>query len=162
MWNKTHWYFSTVSAKQREIREFSPIRKENFRAAVSEGKSWQMESPKILMLFRESPHQLCGKSPCKLLSNHVLRTKLPHIEFNSNTALLALDRKHWSRCQDAICIKHVSRNITVAGNVQTCCTALLKMTEDWRRSLDNRESAMAGAFDSSKAFDSINHNCWES
>ena len=98
MWNKTHWYFSTVSAKQREIREFSPILKENFRAAISEGKSWQMESPKILMLFRESPHQLSGKSPCKHLSNHVLRTKLPHIEFNSNTALLALDRKHWSRC----------------------------------------------------------------
>ena len=37
-------------------------------------------------------------------------------------------------------------------------TALLKMTEDWRRSLDNRESAMAVAVDLSKAFDSINHN----
>ena len=32
------------------------------------------------------------------------------------------------------------------------------MTEDWRRSLDNRESAMAVAVDLSKAFDSINHN----
>ena len=27
----------------------------------------------------------------------------------------------------------------------SCCTALLKMTEDWRRSLDNRNSAMAVA-----------------
>ena len=32
------------------------------------------------------------------------------------------------------------------------------MTEDWSRSLDNRESAMAVAVDLSKAFDSINHN----
>ena len=32
------------------------------------------------------------------------------------------------------------------------------MTEDWRRSLDNRESAIAVAVDLSKAFDSINHN----
>ena len=32
------------------------------------------------------------------------------------------------------------------------------MTEEWRRNLDNRESAMAVAVDLSKAFDSINHN----
>ena len=32
------------------------------------------------------------------------------------------------------------------------------MTEDWRRSIDNRESARAVAVDLSKAFDSINHN----
>ena len=32
------------------------------------------------------------------------------------------------------------------------------MTEDWRRSLDNRESARAVTVDLSKAFDSINHN----
>ena len=32
------------------------------------------------------------------------------------------------------------------------------MTEDWKRSLDNRKSAMAVAVDLSKACDSINHN----
>ena len=32
------------------------------------------------------------------------------------------------------------------------------MTEEWRRNLDNRESAMPVAVDLSKAFDSINHN----
>ena len=32
------------------------------------------------------------------------------------------------------------------------------MTEDWRRSLDNRESASAVPVDLCKAFDSINHN----
>ena len=32
------------------------------------------------------------------------------------------------------------------------------MTEDWRRSLDYRESTTAVAVDLSKAFDSINHN----
>ena len=32
------------------------------------------------------------------------------------------------------------------------------MTEDWRRSLDRRESALAVAVDLSKAFDSVNYN----
>lgn len=32
------------------------------------------------------------------------------------------------------------------------------MTEDWRKSLDNREAVMAVAVDLSKAFDYINHN----
>ena len=40
----------------------------------------------------------------------------------------------------------------------SCCTALLKMTEDWRGSLDRRESALAVAVDLSKAFDSVNYN----
>ena len=48
---------------------------------------------------------------------------------------------------DFLCLKNHS-----------CRTALLKMTKDWRRSLDNRESAMAVAVDLSKAFDSINQN----
>ena len=39
----------------------------------------------------------------------------------------------------------------------SCCTALLKMTEDWRKSIDNREAVAAVAVDSSKAFDAINH-----
>lgn len=43
-------------------------------------------------------------------------------------------------------------------NKHSCCTALLKMTEDWRRSLDKREAVIAVAVDLSKAFDSINHN----
>ena len=34
------------------------------------------------------------------------------------------------------------------------CTALLKMTEDWRKTLDEREAA---AVDLSKAFDSVCH-----
>ena len=38
------------------------------------------------------------------------------------------------------------------------CTALLKITEDWRRSLDNREAVIAVAVDLSKVFDSINYS----
>ena len=36
----------------------------------------------------------------------------------------------------------------------SCCTALPKMTEDWRNGIDNNEAV---AVDLSKAFDAINH-----
>jgi len=39
----------------------------------------------------------------------------------------------------------------------SCCTALLKMVEDWRLSLDNREAVCTIAIDLSKAFDSVCH-----
>ena len=39
----------------------------------------------------------------------------------------------------------------------SCCTALVKMTEDWRNSIDNKEAVAAVAVDLSKAFDAINH-----
>ena len=65
---------------------------------ISEGKSWQKELPKILMTYRASPHQISGKSPSMLLFNHEIRTKVPHIESNSDTAASALDRDHRSKC----------------------------------------------------------------
>ena len=40
----------------------------------------------------------------------------------------------------------------------SCCTALLKMTEDWRNSIGNKEAVAAVAVDLSKAFDTINHS----
>ena len=39
----------------------------------------------------------------------------------------------------------------------SCCTALLKMTEDWRASLDIREAVTVVAVDLTKAFDSVCH-----
>ena len=54
--------------------------------------------------------------------------------------------------------RHLSQNLSGFLKNHSCCPALLKMTEDWRRSLDNRESAMAVAVDLPKDFDSINHN----
>ena len=54
--------------------------------------------------------------------------------------------------------RHLLQNLSGFLKNHSCCIALLKMTEDWRRSLDNRESAIAVAVDLSKAFDSINHN----
>ena len=40
----------------------------------------------------------------------------------------------------------------------SCATALLKMTEDFRASLDNKDYCIAIAVDLSKAFDSISHS----
>ena len=53
---------------------------------------------------------------------------------------------------------HLSQNLSGFLKNHSRCTAPLKMTEDLRRSLDNRESAMAVAIDLSKAFDFINYN----
>lgn len=39
----------------------------------------------------------------------------------------------------------------------SCCTALLKMSEDWRACLDRREAVAVVAVDLSKAFDSVCH-----
>ena len=54
--------------------------------------------------------------------------------------------------------RHLSQNLSGFLKNHSCCTSLLRMTVDWRRRLDNRESAMAVAVDLSQAFDSINHN----
>ena len=54
--------------------------------------------------------------------------------------------------------RHLSQNLSGFLKNHSCCTAFLKMTEDWKRSLDNWEWAMAVAFVLSKAFHSINHN----
>ena len=40
----------------------------------------------------------------------------------------------------------------------SCCTALLKLTEDWRLALDSKKDVGVIAIDLSKAFDSICHN----
>ena len=39
----------------------------------------------------------------------------------------------------------------------SCCTALLKITEDWREALDERQTVSAVSIDLSKAFDTICH-----
>ena len=44
----------------------------------------------------------------------------------------------------------------------SCCTALLKMTEDWQTSLDNRETVSTVVVDLSKAFDSVVAFYWQS
>ena len=54
--------------------------------------------------------------------------------------------------------RHLLQNLSGFLKNHSCCTTLLKMTEDWRRSLDYRESTTAVAVDLSKAFDSLNHN----
>ena len=39
----------------------------------------------------------------------------------------------------------------------SCCTSLLKITEDWREALDERQTVSAVSIDLSKAFDTICH-----
>ena len=51
----------------------------------------------------------------------------------------------------------ISSNLSGYLKGHSCCTALMKMTEDWRTSLDGRESVVSVAVDLSKAFDSVCH-----
>ena len=51
----------------------------------------------------------------------------------------------------------LSPNLSGYLKGHSCCTALLKMVEDWRVSLNNREGVAAVAVDLSKAFDSVCH-----
>ena len=52
----------------------------------------------------------------------------------------------------------LSHNLSGYLRGHSCCSALLKMTADWRASLDRREAVAAVAVDLSKAFDSVCHS----
>ena len=54
--------------------------------------------------------------------------------------------------------KVLSSNVSVFMKTHSCCIALLKMTEDWRNSIDNKEAVAAVVADLSKAFDAIDHS----
>ena len=51
----------------------------------------------------------------------------------------------------------LSPNLSGFLKGHSCCTALLKLTEDWRAYLDRREAFAAVTIDLSKAFDSVCH-----
>ena len=53
---------------------------------------------------------------------------------------------------------HLSLNLSGFLKGHSCCTALLKMTDDWRGNLDDRKHVAAVTVDLSKAFDSVFHN----
>ena len=69
-------YYARSNGK---LERFHRYLNKNFRAVISEGKSWQRELPKILMTYRASPHQISGKSPSMLLFKHEISTKVPHM-----------------------------------------------------------------------------------
>ena len=52
----------------------------------------------------------------------------------------------------------LSSNLSGFMKTHSCCNALLKMTKDWRSSIDNKEAVAAVAVDLSKAFDAIDHS----
>lgn len=51
-----------------------------------------------------------------------------------------------------------SKNMSGFLRGHSCCTALFKLTEDWRQALDLKKDVVVIATDFSKAFDSICHN----
>ena len=53
---------------------------------------------------------------------------------------------------------HFSLNMSGFLSGHSCCTALLKMVDDWRLALDSKKVTGTIAIDLSKAFDSVCHN----
>ena len=53
---------------------------------------------------------------------------------------------------------NLSQNLSGFLKGHSCCTAQLKMTEDWRFNLDENKCVAAIAIDLSKDFDSVHHN----
>ena len=51
----------------------------------------------------------------------------------------------------------LSSNLSGFMKIHSCCTALLKMTEDWRQRIDKKEAIAVVAVDFSKGFDPIDH-----
>ena len=51
----------------------------------------------------------------------------------------------------------LSPNLSIYLKGHSCCTALLKMSEDWRACLDRREAVVVVTVDLSKAFHSVCH-----
>ena len=72
------------------------ISSKNFRAVIAEGKSWQRELLKILMSYRATPHPISGNSTAKLLFNHKIHMKVPHIELSPNPQL---EQAHCAKCE---------------------------------------------------------------
>ena len=62
-----------------KIERFHCYLKKHFRAAVSEGKSWEDELPSILMAYRSTCHPMTGASPDVMLFKREIRTKLPSV-----------------------------------------------------------------------------------
>ena len=56
----------------------------------------------------------------------------------------------------AVC-PHLSPNLSGFLRGHSTCTALLKMTDDWRANLDDRKSVAAVRVDLRKAFDAVCH-----
>ena len=62
-----------------KIERFHRYLKKHFRAAVSEGKSWEDELPSILMAYRSTCHPINGASPDVMLFKREIQTKLPSV-----------------------------------------------------------------------------------
>ena len=92
---------------------------------ISEGKSWQTELPKILILYRASPHPISGKLPAMLLFTQEIRMKVPHIAHDTN---IALDWEHRAGCKS---YQHHLKSYHDAKQRKTFVSAMLSFVSTW-------------------------------
>ena len=68
-----------------------------------------------------------------------------------------LEKIKFDQLYDAFC-PTFSKNMSGFLRGHSCCSALIKITDDWRLALDQKKNVGVVAIDLSKAFDSICHN----
>jgi transposase InsO family protein len=57
------------------------------KSARHENKHWKREMFKFLLNYRATPHSTTGKSPCELLHNRKIQTKLPQVTVENDSSL---------------------------------------------------------------------------
>ena len=72
-----------------KVERFHRYLKKNFLAVIAEGKSWQRELLMVMMA-------ISGNSPAKLLINHKIQMKVPHIELSPDPQL---EQAHCAKCE---------------------------------------------------------------
>ena len=95
---------------------------------------------------------LSGHSCCTALLKMVDDWRLA-LDSKKVTGTIAIDL---SKAFDSVC--HFSLKMSGFLSGHSCCTALLKMVDDWRLALDSKKVTGTIAIDLSKAFDSVCHN----
>ena len=79
---KSSPYFPRSNGK---IERFHRYLKRAFKTAKAERKDWKNQLPKILQIYRATPHRSSGKTPALLLLNREIKTKLPTINKEKGT-----------------------------------------------------------------------------
>ena len=69
-----------------KIERFHRYLKKNFQTVTLQGRSWEVELPQILMLYRSIPHPTTKKTPASMLFNGEIRTKLPEVDLQTEAA----------------------------------------------------------------------------
>ena len=77
----------------RKVERFHRYLKKNFQTVTLQVRSWEVELPQILMSYRSIPHPTTKKTPASMLFNREIRTKLPEVDLQTESASSDFEEK---------------------------------------------------------------------